>query len=93
MLTLYSRPGCIPCDALKTLFAEHNIAYKEIRPVELDQTEREQVFMEILKVSTIDTVSVPAARIDHGNHSHWVSSDGKAEVGEMFAKIQKLLEH
>jgi glutaredoxin len=93
MIILYSRIGCAPCDALKALFAEHGIVYQEIHPTDLAQAERERVFAEILKVSSIDSVSVPAVRIDHGNHSHFVSSDGKEEVEEMFTKIKNLLAH
>ncbi len=92
MITLYSRPGCIPCDALKALLQDHGISFNEIHPIDLSKAEQDQVFAEILKVSTITTPTVPAVRIDHGNHSHWLSNSGKEDVSKMFEKLQKLLQ-
>lgn len=89
-ITIYGRPMCDPCDALKALFVAADIPFEYVNIRELPESERERVSAEIRRVSRLlDKAYVPAVAVQVNGSSVWFSHEGDPDkVPPMFDTIK-----
>ncbi len=74
------------------MLQDANVPFDEIDITQLPPEEKAVVVENILKVSKIDTATVPAAVVGCGEGViQWFSNHGSCEVTEMFEEIRAAL--
>lgn len=87
MLTIFSRDGCEPCKDLKRALSEVGIEFKNVDITQLPENEQKAARAEIAKVSRLGTATVPAALLEQGEMTRWLSNHGDSDVTELFQQI------
>jgi len=85
---VYGRDECEPCKKLKEKLHEANIPFEEVDITKLSGDERQVVIDNILKVSRLETATVPAVKVLGRRDPAWISNHGSCDVSEMLEEIR-----